>query len=595
MHSIEFKKISLKNFMSFGPTTQTLELNNGLNLITGYNKDYPSSKNGIGKSTICDSLIFCLFGETIKELNMSEIVNDVSKKNCVVSLELAIHKNNTIQKIEITRGIGPSFCSISINGEDKTASSIPLTTKYIESLLGINKKLFQQSIILSIGNSLPFFKLNKADKRNFIEGIFNLDIFSKMLSDITKDFSKTKGEKDTVSLSISSEDNRFNQYKDKQAGYEDNKRAYISELLSENEKNEKNILELKTKIIPVPDSTELQEKLKIKQQEYNKLDETVVAVNVKCKTIEREVSDLSTEVKKLESLSDICIKCNRPLDQNEILQRKTEIEIKKQDIIDKKQLITNVTTKLDLLKQNKSIMASDVEELKSQLLSIKSVKDKNVLIEGNINTIKQTVENNLVKLKNKESETSAFDDLISASEKKLLELKASQQQIIIEYKTLESCKLLLSEEGVKSKIINELKNSLNSRINMYLRQIESPFTCTFDEYFGESIKNINGVEKSYDSMSGGEKRRMDLAILFTLQDILKVRSGIDIRLAFYDEILDTSIDETGRTLVLNILKEKSTDSSIYVISHRPKMSDMIDNEIVLEKTNGFTIINQENK
>ena len=117
----------------------------------------------------------------------------------------------------------------------------------------------------------------------------------------------------------------------------------------------------------------------------------------------------------------------------------------------------------------------------------------------------------------------------------------------------------------------------------------------FDEYFEETIFNKFGKQKSYHALSGGEKRRIDLAVLFTLQDMLKNRSGTDIQLSFYDEILDTSIDESGRKKVLEVLKKKSKDSAIYVISHRPKMSELIDSEIVLEKHNDFTTIKGEYK
>jgi len=114
--------------------------------------------------------------------------------------------------------------------------------------------------------------------------------------------------------------------------------------------------------------------------------------------------------------------------------------------------------------------------------------------------------------------------------------------------------------------------------------------CIFDEYFVETIFNKYGLEKSYDAFSGGESKRFDLAILLAFQDILKDQSGIDIRLGFYDEILDTSLDEDGRESVLEILKDKSKDTAVYIISHRRKMSDLIDREIVLEKHNDFTYL-----
>ena len=148
----------------------------------------------------------------------------------------------------------------------------------------------------------------------------------------------------------------------------------------------------------------------------------------------------------------------------------------------------------------------------------------------------------------------------------------------------------MSDEGVKSVIVENLKKLLNFKLNEYLDALGSQVTCEFDEYFSERIYNNNGKEKSYDAFSGGEQKRMDLAILLTFQDILKDQSGLEIKLGFYDEILDSSIDESGRKKLLRILKDKSKHIPIYVISHRGKMSDLIDNEIVLEKHNDFTYL-----
>ena len=185
MRTLKFKSIKIKNFMSFGANPVELNFQTGLNLITGYNMDQPDLKNGIGKSSICDALMFALFDETIKKLNKSDIVNDINKKNCEVKLEFDIENNGATTEYVVERGISPSFCKFSIDKEDKT-QGIPQTNALIKQSLGISQGLFQQSIIMSVGNSSSFFALKSQDKRAFIEGVFDLDIFSKMLGDLNQ-------------------------------------------------------------------------------------------------------------------------------------------------------------------------------------------------------------------------------------------------------------------------------------------------------------------------------------------------------------------------------------------------------------------------
>jgi len=239
--------------------------------------------------------------------------------------------------------------------------------------------------------------------------------------------------------------------------------------------------------------------------------------------------------------------------------------------------------KASTLIAKKTVVANAINDLR-----VISVNNEN--INGNIKRIKKSAMDNKEKIIAKQKEESDFSDLIQQSKESIDDIKITYDESIKENKIFDICKFILSEEGVKSELINKLKSLLNNKINYYLDLMESTNTCIFDEYFAETIYNKYGKEKSYDAFSGGEQKRFDLAILLAFQDILKDQSGIDIRLGFYDEILDSSIDESGRQRVLEILKDKAEATPIYVISHRRKMSDLIDKEIILEKHNDFTYI-----
>lgn len=593
MRTITFKNIRIKNFMSFGNEEFSLDFKTGLNLITGYNKDVPDLKNGIGKSTICDSVVFAIFDETIKNLKKAEIVNDVNKKNCEVELQFDIDKNGTTIEYIIKRGISPSYCIFRINGVDNTKSGIPQTNKFIEECLGVSKALFQQSIIMSVGNSRSFFDLKAAEKRAFIEGVFDLDIFSKMLGDVRTGATDTKKESDQLAMRLKSEQDNLGVLVDKESNFEKNKTEFITELERNNTELNSKIEDLRKDILTVPSSDEIDKTLIDLKEKQKKIDDSLSLATEKVKELEYDIKSLIKEVITLSSIGDICSKCGKPLDVVEVSNREIEIKTKNELIDTKKQLTIELRVKIDPVTTTRNKIQAEIQVQNTNKVRISGIIDNNRVISGHIASILLNIEKNKQRIIEKQAEISAFADLITKSKKNIELLSTSLGVKRIDNSAYETCKFILSEEGVKSTIIKELKSYLNTKLNSYLMLMNAPIRCEFDEYFEESMLNQFNVPKSYHSLSGGEKRRLDIAILFTLQDMLKCRSGIDVKLAFYDEILDTSVDESGRKQILEILKEKSKESAIYIISHRSKMSELIDDEIVLEKHNGYTYRRKE--
>lgn len=588
MKILHFKKLKLTNFLSVGANPLELDFQEGLNLITGYNKDVPEEKNGIGKSSICDGLFFALFNETIKNLKMGEIVNDKNKKKCEVVLEFSIDYGTHHDQYRITRKLKPSDCLLEINGQtDKTLSSIPITNKKIQDILGISKELFKQSIVMSIGKSTSFFSQGKVEKRKFIEGIFNLEIFSDMLSDSRTGYNDTRKEKDVLQTQLNNEKSRLEDYKRRDADFETNKELIISEWKEQIVKNCEKIKELNGQIREVQSSDELLVKLTEITERLDKIDELNVKVEVELSETNRNITDLNSAI---ENASEVCYACNRKYDDADEIARIKEERQKKVAILNTTRI--NLASKKNKIVDKKKERTKERDEIRVMLASVKSISDSNKTIRSHIQTLKTTCDDVKQKIIKKRGEVSTFSDLIDKTVETISTLEVEYAEIFKAHKVYDICKFVLSEEGVKSIIIKQLKNLLNRRLNSYLDDLGSPVTCEFDEYFTETIYNKNGVEKSYDAFSGGESKRIDLAILLTFQDILKEQSGLDIKLGFYDEILDSSIDESGRKKVLSILKDKSAHTPTYIISHRGKMSDLIDREIVLEKRNDFTFIKE---
>lgn len=588
MKILRFKKLKLQNFLSVGNTPLEFDFLEGLNLITGYNKDAPDEKNGIGKSSICDGLFFALFNETIKELKMAEIVNDKNCKKCEVELQFSIEENGRVDDYVITRKLKPSDVEFTKNGAaDEALSTIPITNKEIARVLGISKDLFKQSIILSIGHSVSFFAQGKAEKRKFIEGIFNLEIFSEMLSEARTGYNDTKKEKDLLHSQLNNEKSRLAQYVEKDKTFETNREEFIELIKGQMRKDISKIKELTDTLKEEHSTDELLASLSGITERLDKVDALNLKVEVKLSELARDISKLTSDIN---NFTDSCLSCNRVFDDVVELERvKKDREKEVEKLTAERVEYANRKSKI-VSKKNE--IGKERDAVRIEMASMKAVAESNRTIRSHITTLKNSNEQNKQKIISKRGEISDFSDLILKSNETIASLTEEYNEVFKQHKVFDACKFILSEEGVKSVIIKQLKALLNRKLNEYLDLLGSSVTCEFDEYFVETIYNKNGKEKSYGAFSGGESKRIDLAILLTFQDILKDQSGMDIKLGFYDEVLDSSICASGLKRLLKLLKERSEETPTYVISHRGKMSDLIDNEIVLEKHNDFTYLKE---
>jgi DNA repair exonuclease SbcCD ATPase subunit len=384
---------------------------------------------------------------------------------------------------------------------------------------------------------------------------------------------------------LANERSRVAEYIKHDNTFEDKKAKDITELKSQIRNDLNNIKELSSTLQEESSTDEKNKSLDVLTKKLNDADKLNLKVEVKLNSISDKTKTIE---ESLASADTECPTCHRAYeDVDEIINIRNAYAKELSDLELEKTKYANI--KNSIVSTIKSLK-NDKDKIRTELLSMKSIADTNKSIKSHILTIKQTCIDNKNKLEAIKKGKSNFAELIESTNTKIDQLTVDYDAMYKETKVYEICKFILSEEGVKGTIILRLKGLLNNKINNYLKLLGSSVTCIFDEYFSETIYNKNGVEKAYDSFSGGESKRIDLAILLTFQDILKDQCGLDIKLGFYDEILDSSIDDSGRVSVLEILKEKSINTPIYIISHRNKMSDLIDNEIVLEKHNDFTFL-----
>ena len=596
MKKVIFKKISIKNFLSIGDKSIELDFDSGISLITGINSD-KGGRNGVGKSSLVESVYWCLFGSTIRDIKKDKVIHNQTDKNCVVVMEFIIEINNKSKKYKLTRSLEPTKIVLLEDGNDITLSTMPKTDELIKELIGANEEVFQNAVIMTANNTLPFMAQKKIDKRKFVEGILNLGIFGQMLLKTRADYNEYKKENDILGSVFSTQNKNLSLYQNQIEKNKEIKTQKIESLKNKILDNNKKIdlyidnssIEIKIQekrdfIVSKEDSTlKLEDGLLKIENELQKLFKDQLESDFEIKNIKERISEAKKKegtcptCKKKYENDDICIdindlneKLSTNLDKNEKINKKIST------FADKKRTLKSAisSNKFEIEKLNK-----EIQQLLVDSKEIYHLKDKNDELLKDIEEIKNSKDN--------------VDDLIENVKKEIKESEDKIQKLQKQLLILETAKFVVSEEGVKSYIVKKMLSVLNSQLNFYLKTLNAPCTCEFNELFEETIYNSNGKECSYFNFSGGERKRIDIAILFMFQDILKLQTGVSFNISMYDELFDSALDESGVFNVMDVLKDRveKTQETIYIISHNKTASSMtFTNTILLEKKNGTTFI-----
>ena len=594
MKKINFKKLYIKNFLSVGDDPIEIDFKEGFNIITGVNRDEDSIRNGVGKSTIVSAFYFAIFGSTLHDItNQSFIVNRKNGGNCVVRLEFEdVSTKRGNEYFVIERKIAPKSLKIWKNNVEKTKSTIPETNKYIKDVLSLNEDVFKNCIIMQANNTIPFMAQRKTDRKNFIESIFNLGIFSEMLKLLREDVKESKRQYDIENSALSVIEKNVEEYKEKVAEIKNDIKQAKARLAEDEADLDRRILEQENKIAQakknsiVVDKTKLT-KIEKKQNKYkiyrDKLKEVEAELNASIRVNDRKYDELC-------EIKDVCPTCKRPYDKNVIeLTTKKKEDIKKENENIEKQLseVEERTGEVDkiLAKCDKDIKAFN------KLLNQSYYYDYEIqTAEYAIKVCKEQKE----KLKDKytlNGSEKMFNNLLNDAEKSYKDKKQIVSSIEVDLGKLNICEYVLGDAGVRSFIVNKLLDILNSRIKFYLASFKSMFKFEFNEFFEEEIKDSNEVICLYGNCSSAEQKKIDIAIIFAFLDILKLHQQIEYNIAFYDEILDSSLDTKSLEIIVNFIAEQSIASGkcSYVITHKSDLQlPNITETIFLEKLNGFT-------
>ena len=598
MKFVNFHSVTLQNFLSVGSEPVKVDFTRGLHVITGINRDKQDRRNGVGKSTIADAIHFAIFGSTIRDLKKENIVNHLTGSGTVVELIFTITDRDVSTEYKITRSLEPSRCKLYINGIDETRDTIANTTEYVCNLINATQEIFQNCVIMTVNHTVPFMAKKKVEKRKFIEGIFNLEVFGQMLSQLRSEYNDVKKDIEVEQARFQEVENMLKQYnQDKQDNIAAKQKRY-TKLINRKSNNDSQLKELKIKTFDSDGSemTKISDSITKLTENFESCDKKIFSLKEKITTLTVNTRHIQDKLSKLGTDEEICPVCLRSVKDhdiqhidNEKCKLETEIKKFKTDITSKSDTLLTLhtlkeTLKTSIDKQNNLLSEHrlKINESKTNQKNIEQFEEWNTEIDA--------------ELKNLDTENSQHDELIKTQQKRLDEIRNKITTIQHNLSILDVVKFIVSEEGVKSYIVKKILQIFNSKLAYYLSKMDANCLCIFNEYFEEEIVDEKGKVCSYYNFSGAERKNIDLACLFAFMDIRRLQGSVAYNFSIYDELLDSSLDEKGVDLVLAILKDRvdTLNEAIMIISHRKesvKIGSHHENPgdvIYLEKKNGIT-------
>jgi len=593
MKKVNFKKLSIVNFLSVGEEPVTVEFSKGLHVITGKNKDKPDRRNAIGKSTIADALYFAIFGETLRELKKDLIPNNLTNGKTHIELDFELDSPKGTNSYKIIRTLSPSKVLIFKDGVDRTRDSIKNTTAYINSVLSASPSIFQNCVIMTVNNAVPFMAKNKIEKRKFIEDIFGMEIFSTMLTMLRTEYNEISKEHDTQLTKLEEIDKAYKNYEDQKQRIlqtrKDKREKYLGRQKDNTEEKEK--LENELNEVEEVDISKIQNQISSLEEAVSDQD---IRIETNLEAVARNkalAAERKERYKKMGTEEEKCPVCLRPMEEHDAELIAKEKENLKEYIHEAIDNIKNYSDGLKELRVRKDRFARAISQCQNKISEARLQEQNKRNIEQRIEQLDKWQEELEGDLEAIESTETDFDSLIVETKKRVDKLQGRVEEYRDELAKLDIVKYVVSEEGVKSYIVNKLLELLNSKLLHYLKRLDSNSICIFNEYFEEEILNEKNKVCSYFNFSGAERKSIDLACLFTFSDIRRLQGGVQYNIAIYDELFDSSFDEKGIELITSILQDRveELDECSIVISHRKESIKAVTGDVIyLEKKNGIT-------
>jgi len=566
---IIFKTIRWKNFLSTGNVFTEINLDsNKSNLIVG--------TNGAGKSTILDALTFSLFGRPFRKINKPMLVNSINEKDCLTEIEFSIGKN----EFRIRRGIKPNIFEIYQNGAmlDQASSAIDFQNQLEQNILKMNYRSFTQIVVLGSSTFVPFMRLPIASRREIIEDILDIQIFSVMnqnlkekvriINDEVKDHQyKYDLLKEKISMQKQFMLDIEKKNKEDIQEKENRKEILLKEALNHESEILDNDKEIDAKTIAVSDTSKvkatiskvdsLKNKIATKQKSYNKekvffeqndscptcgqsieehfKQEKIQVLSDKLAEVEKAMSDLGQQLSNLQSQEDTFIL---------LIDEINELNLKNRQLNNEIRSLHKRIFELD--DEIKKLEDTDVNQ-KEQFVILKDLTDQS-------KTVQKTI-----------SDTKEEKDCLTVAS------------------------MLLKDNGIKTRIIKKYLPVMNKLLNQYLQNMDFYVNFTLNENFEETIKSRYRDVFSYESFSEGEKARIDIALLLTWRAIAKLKNSVDTNLLILDEIFDGSLDQTGSGELSFILRKFDDNTNVFVITHKEQLIDKFDRTITFDKVKNYSV------
>ena len=565
---IIFKTIRWKNFLSTGD--QWTEINfqhSDTNLIIG--------TNGAGKSTMLDALTFSLFNKPFRKINKSQLINATNERDCLVEVVFDLNGREYL----VRRGIKPNIFEIDVDGTvmNKQADDRSMQKILEETILKVNYKSFTQIVILGSSTFVPFMQLSGSNRRDVIEDLLDIRIFSAM-NHLIKEKMRVQREK------IKSLTFKKDNVKDKIQM----QKSFIKELedqgknsITENEKKRDSlsdeicVLIMKTEGLEdsVHGLTEQQKELIGAGEKLLKLNNLKGKLSQKVSTITKEHKFFTDNV--------TCPTCTQSIEESFRLNKINDVQTKAREL--KKgfeDLEKSIKTEQDR-ERHFNNLSKEITKLNHD------ISQNNTKISGfqrQIRDLESEIQTIAERFKNRNTENEKLTEFKTNLKETMSDLSDVRDEVL-HYDFAYS---LLKDDGVKTKIIKKYLPFINQQVNRYLQLMDFYINFTLDEEFNETIKSPIHEDFSYSSFSEGEKMRIDLALLFTWREVARVKNSVNTNLLIMDEVFDSSLDGFGTDEFMKIIRYIIKGANIFIISHKTELSDKFESVIKFDKIKGFS-------
>ena len=567
---IIFNKIRWKNLLSTGDRFTEIDFReNSTNLIVG--------TNGTGKSTVLDALTFSLFNKPFRKINKGQLANSTNEKDCLVEVEFEI---NTKQYL-VRRGIKPNKFEIVVDGDPmhKEADDRVMQKMLEENILKVNYKSFTQIVILGSSTFVPFMQLTGSNRRDVIEDLLDIRIFSAMNNLIKTKIKDQKDEIKTLELSkdnikdkVEMQTNFINELESQGKQRIEEKREKIDILMCEADDYVKENELISDDVV---DLTKEQEDVTGAKDKLKKLNTLKGKMSNKVATLTKE--------HKFFTENTVCPTCTQDIEEEFRVNRITDAQTKA------KELQTGYRELEDAI-QKEEEREHQFTKLSKEITKLNNGISKNHTLISGCNRQVRDLESEIQGLTDQHANR-------NTEQGKLAEFNENLQQV---YKKLADKKeevmyhdfaySLLKDDGVKTKIIKKYLPLINQQVNRYLQMMDFYINFKLDEEFNETIESPIHERFSYASFSEGEKMRIDLALLFTWREVARTKNSVNTNLLIMDEVFDSSLDGFGTDEFLKIIRFVIKDANVFVISHKADLHDKFNSVIKFEKIKGFSRI-----